>query len=85
MLSLYHPGMPMDEDAGIDDEKLRLAKLNMTERFPFLIYPYGINKVLADNDVLIVSDIESGMYHTKMGDSEGSLDSYEIEFVEHQL
>ena len=53
-------------DEGIDECKSKTCELNMMVKFPFIIYPYGMNKVLTDNDVLILMKLKSGMYRTKI-------------------
>lgn len=85
--AVYFPGMELEEfeaETGNDNEDAGLAQLTMTERFPFLIYPYGMTKVHTDNDVLFLNEGETGKYHTEIKGSEGSLDSYEVEFVEQE-
>ena len=54
--SVILPGMDMGElsDAeGIRVIELKLAQLTMTEKFPFIIYPYGMTNVRSDEDVSI--------------------------------
>jgi len=85
--SVYSPGMEMGEfktGVGVEGENLGLTQLAMTERYPFIIYPYGMTKVLTDTEVLFLNEKETGKYQTEIVDGEGSLDSYEVEFVEHE-
>ncbi|MFJ7936776.1 transglutaminaseTgpA domain-containing protein [Sporosarcina sp. NPDC096371] len=76
---------PPGEELG-EPERLgkppRLAEFQVVEPFPFILYPYGLNKVFATSDVLFLHSEMSGKYSTLRGGSEGSLSSYEIEFRE---
>ena len=85
--TVYYPGMDLEEfksGAGIDSGDTGLAELAITELFPFIVYPYGMTKVFTDADVLFLNARETGKYHTKNEESEASLSSYEVEFVEQE-
>ena len=82
--TVYHPGMELEEFksvAGIESGNTELAELEITERFPFIVYPYGMTKVFTDADILFLNEAETGKYHTKNDEGEVSLSSYEIEFA----
>ena len=71
------------ESEGIISGETKLAQLNMLKRFPFLIYPYGMINVETDPDVEFMKLEMLGQYRTTIGDEPVSLDSYEIEYIEH--
>ena len=50
--------------------------------FPFIVYPYGMQKVNADGDVAFLHSDATGKYTTEIGGRIGPLSSYEIEFEE---
>ena len=58
----------------------------MFKRFPFLVYPYGMINVETDEDVSVyeIRNVRN-QYRTTIGDEPVSLDSYEIEFIEHEF
>ena len=56
----------------------------MLKRFPFLIYPYGMVNVETDPDIQFMKLEMLGQYRTTIGDEPVSLDSYEIEYIEHE-
>lgn len=59
-----------------------LAEFQVLEPFPFIVYPYGINRVYAMDDALFLRSEMSGKYSTTIRGSEDSLNMYEIEFKE---
>ncbi len=59
-----------------------LAGFQVYEPFPFIVYPYGIDRVYTKDDALFLHSKMSGKYNTTIGGSEGSLGTYEIEFEE---
>ena len=69
-----------NKDVGANNPKL--AELKVSEDFPFIVYPYGMRKVYADNDVVVSCIQNVGEIQYENWGSEGSLDSYEIEFEE---
>ncbi|MER2089802.1 MAG: transglutaminase domain-containing protein [Sporosarcina sp.] len=80
----YDSGMEMSDFGNSDyanEESRLLADLQVSEDFPFIVYPYGMNKVYASQDVVLQHSETSGKYFTEIGGSEGILDSYEIEFT----
>ena len=82
----YSSGMEMGEveHSGVtDSEQLQVAQITMFEKFPFLIYPYGVTKAFVDGDVQFLHHPESGQYRTIIGQSEVLLDSYGAHFVEN--
>lgn len=85
--TVYYPGSDVEEfktEAGIESGVAALAELEITERFPFIIYPYGMTKVFTDADILLLNERDTGKYHTKNDEGEVSLPSYEIEFAEQE-
>ncbi|WP_342514343.1 DUF4129 domain-containing transglutaminase family protein [Sporosarcina sp. FSL K6-1522] len=81
----YMPGMEMgtSERFGRVEANAPLrAELQVTEDFPFIVYPYGMETVQSDEDVLFLHSELSGKYRTEIGGSEGTLAAYEIDFVE---
>lgn len=79
--AVYYSGMDLEAFES-DGEDTALAKLAITERFPFIIYPYGMTKIFADADILFKNELETGKYHTENDEGEASLSSYKIEFEE---
>ena len=59
-----------------------LAEFEVYEPFPFILYPYGINRVHAMDDTLFSHSKMAAKYSTTIRGSEGALDTYEIEFRE---
>lgn len=85
--SIYFPDMMINEnkpEGAAESEDVKFAKLHMTSKFPFIIYPYGMMRVLASDDVSLVHLVESGQYRTRIGNVEASLDEYEIEFANYE-
>ena len=81
----YKSGMEMgeSENGGQEPNKtLSRAELQVSEDFPFIVYPYGMSKVYASSNVVFQHSETSGKYSTLINGSEGFLDSYEIEFEE---
>ena len=64
------------------EQRTAAANFKCRRTFHFIVYPYGMNKVLRNKDVVFLHSEMSGKYSTIIGGSEGSLDSYEIEFIE---
>lgn len=84
-MTVYTSGMELGMPTTygeMSDKPERLAEFQVTEPFPFIIYPYGINKVFATADALFLHSEMSGKYSTTLEGSEGSLEAYEIEFKE---
>lgn len=85
---IYNPGMDMGEQQSADvdeSDEPKIAELTMSEKFPFLIYPYGLTKAFADEDVLFFHSESAGYYRTKIGEHEGSLDAYELHYRERDF
>ena len=83
--SVYYPGMDMGELSGaegLESSELKIAQLTMTEKYPFIIYPYGMTTVRSDEDVSILKLVESGEYRTEIGDNVQALDAYGVEYIE---
>ncbi|WP_203249027.1 DUF4129 domain-containing transglutaminase family protein [Sporosarcina beigongshangi] len=79
----YMPGEELGEpELEISDKPLLLAELQMSERFPFIIYPYGLKKAYATGDVNFLHSDTSGKYSTTLLGNEDSLETYEMEFKE---
>ncbi|HJF34095.1 MAG TPA: transglutaminase domain-containing protein [Sporosarcina psychrophila] len=83
----YTTGMELElgeSEKNVDAEAAfqQLAELQVSEKFPFIVYPYGISKVNTPKDVVLQHSEASGKYSTKFGDVDVILDSYEIEFME---
>lgn len=86
--TVYFPGMTMgefntNENIGINESKI--AQINMMEKYPFLMYPYGMTKVNTNQDVNFHHLIDNGQYQLKYGENEYALGSYEIEYIEHNF
>lgn len=82
---VFSPGMEMTQSNQSNEDEVSVAELEMSEKYPFLIYPYGMTMVSASDDVLFVRLNATGQYRTKIGESESSLDSYGMQFVEHDF
>ncbi|KAA0941683.1 transglutaminase domain-containing protein [Sporosarcina sp. ANT_H38] len=81
----YTPGMKMGEverQGQVPTTPQLLADLKVSEDFPFIVYPYGMNKVYATKNVVFQHSEASGKYNTEIGGKEGILDSYQVEFTE---
>ncbi len=81
----YIPGMELGEPEKYLEtagNPQLLAEIQVLEPFPFIVYPYGIKRVDAMDDVLFLHSEMSGKYKTTIRGSEGSLGTYEIEFKE---
>lgn len=84
---VYYPGMEMGEssgDGGLESSEKKLTELTMTEKFPFIIYPYGMKTVTTEQDILILNRAASGEYRTEIRNKEQALDAYTIEYTERQ-
>lgn len=70
----------------VTSEPLQVAELTMLEPFSFLVYPYGLQKVKADEDVQLIRSDEAGKYATAVNKSNNfsavQLPSYTLEFDE---
>ena len=68
---VYSSGMEMGEpkhNNDVEGEVVKVAQITMSEKFPFLIYPYGMTKAFADNDVLFLhSSCNRGNIERKLG------------------
>ena len=73
------------EGEGIISGESKLAQLTMLKRFPFIVYPYGMINVETDEDVQFMKLEMLGQYRTTIDDEPVSLDSYEIEYIEHDF
>lgn len=85
--SIYMSGMELGEPEGYlgaqqSTNPQLLAEVQVSEPFPFIFYPYGINRVYAMDDTLFLHSKMSGRYNTTIRGSEDSLESYEIDFRE---
>ena len=81
----FIPGMKMGEIAGqgnVEDTAQLLADLKVSEAFPFIVYPYGMNKVYATKDVVFQYSEGAGKYSTEIEGKQEALDSYQVEFTE---
>ena len=86
-VTVYYPGQALGEfkdSAGIDSGDSSHAELQMTEKFPFIIYPYGMVSVEAGFDVSFVKIDDTSQYLTRIEENEVSLDSYQLEYAEHE-
>lgn len=85
--STYMSGMELGESerywgAQQSTNPQLLAEFQVSEPFPFIVYPYGISRVYATDDSLFLHSKMSAKYSTTIRGSEDSLDTYEIEFME---
>src|SRR5690606_35921746 len=64
------------------DGEIEVAKLSMTEKFPFLIYPYGLTGVETSHDAMFMYDQLTGKYDTLILGEKHPLDAYMLEFIE---
>lgn len=78
----YSSGMELVEGAQSDAEALEYADVQLVLDFPFIAYPYGIQKVNADGNVELLHSESTGKYRTEIDGQSDSLSAYEIEFVE---
>jgi transglutaminase-like putative cysteine protease len=81
----YTPGMEMGEIENqeyVETEDQLFADLKVSEDFPFIVYPYGLNKVYARKDVVFQHSEASGKFNTEIGGKEANLDLYQVEFTE---
>jgi len=81
----YTPGMQMGEIVGQENAEATaqlLADVEVSEEFPFIVYPYGMSKVYATKNVVFQHSEEAGKYRTEISGKEGILDSYQVEFTE---
>ncbi|WP_172373618.1 DUF4129 domain-containing transglutaminase family protein [Sporosarcina jiandibaonis] len=73
------------ESEGIISGESKIAQLNILQRFPFIVYPYGMMNVETDEDVQFMKLEMLEQYRTTIGDEPVSLDSYGIEYIEHDF
>lgn len=64
------------------DGEIEVAELSMTEKFPFLIYPYGLTGVETSHDAMFMYDQLTGKYDTLILGEKHPLDAYMLEFIE---
>ncbi|MBE1556731.1 DUF4129 domain-containing transglutaminase family protein [Sporosarcina limicola] len=69
-------------DVSASDSPRQQAQLKVAEEFPFLLYPYGIRRVSAAGNVILLHAQSAGQYRTVINGIEGALDAYEIDFQE---
>lgn len=69
--------------AGASDDDFQSAQLTMTEKFPFILYPYGLTKVNTAHDAMFIYDQFTGKYETTISGEAHPLDTYALEFIEH--
>lgn len=81
-LTQFTSGEPIQAKIA-DDSEVEHAALSMIEKFPFILYPYGLTKVTTEHDAIVSFDHLTGKYETLMNDEIRLLDTYELEFVEH--
>lgn len=84
---IYPAGAVMQEfevTKNVEFAKSKSTQLTMTEKFPFIIYPYGMTTVFTDEDVSILNIVDAGQYRTDVKNKERILDAYEIEYTEHR-
>ena len=75
--------MEIAEHIQRDDEETPLhADLQVSLDFPFIVYPYGMQKVDAEGNVVFLHSESTGKYRTEINGRSDSLSAYEIEFVE---
>lgn len=63
-------------------DEFQWAELTMTEKFPFIIYPYGMVKTTTTHDALFTYDRLTEKYETTLNNEVHPLDVYETAFVE---
>lgn len=78
----YFSGMEVGEYATTDVEALQHADVQAFLDFPFIFYPYGIQKVNADGNVEFLHSESTGKFRTEIDGRIDSLSAYDIEFVE---
>lgn len=78
----FAPGESMQENIP-EDSDIEQATLTMIEKFPFLLYPYGLTKMTTEHDTIVNYNHLTGKYETVMNDETQPLDAYDLEFVEH--
>ena len=81
----YTPGMKIGGIEGqesVEATPQLLADLKVSEEFPFIVYPYGMNTVYATKNVVFQYSEGAGKYSTEIGGKEVVLDSYQVEFTE---
>ena len=61
-------------------EEESFAQLSMIEEFPFIVYPYGVNKVNSDIPIQLMYLPSTGYYRIGDGRVDTSLPEYELEF-----
>lgn len=66
-----------------DDHEIEHATLTMIEKFPFILYPYGLTKMTTEHDAVLNYDQLIGKYETSINDVVQPIDAYDLEFVEH--
>ncbi|KXH78590.1 transglutaminase domain-containing protein [Sporosarcina sp. HYO08] len=80
---VFVPGDVMGEPIENSQNETKEAQLKMTETYPFLLYPYGMQKVFTDDPHVQFHQLQSsGHYRTMMGNEEAALTDVTIEFGE---
>lgn len=77
----FAPGELIQDD--VSDSELQSAQLTMTEKFPFILYPYGLSKVKTTHDAMFIYNQFTGKYETTINGEAHPLDTYTLEFIEH--
>ncbi|AOV06752.1 DUF4129 domain-containing transglutaminase family protein [Sporosarcina ureilytica] len=81
----YFPGAKMTDgmtQQQIEESTPKYAGMTMVEKFPFIVYPYGMTTVHTEQAVTIIHHGAAGKYLTDIEGESRSLDLYDVEFVE---
>jgi len=87
-VAIYSSGSYMGEyvsNGNIENEENKIAEIKLFEQFPFLIYPYGMTKANTVEDITFRYLKGSGHYLTEVGDESYALQSYEVEYIDHDF
>lgn len=69
----------------VDSDDVKTAKLTMVEKYPFLLYPYGLTRIITTQNASFVYYFDSNQYETKVDYVKEALDSYEMEFLDEKI
>lgn len=83
--SLFNDYLINDIAPTLNSEDVEIAKLTMFEKYPFLIYPYGLTRITTTQNASFAYYFESNQYQTNVDYVAGALDSYEMEFLDERV
>ncbi|MDN4609216.1 DUF4129 domain-containing transglutaminase family protein [Sporosarcina highlanderae] len=78
----YVPGAILEEVDYSDTANNLHAEINMRERLPYLVYPYGTSTIHARTDVLLKKQEETGQLWAMKDGESFDLDSFSVDFTE---